>query len=72
MQIFERHFQLNYSVDVRDGFTLVCLMICIWRVNRVPDPVMQTIFETNSYYRTIFKFRKRKKSKLAVACLRPP
>ena len=29
-QIFERHFQLNYSVGVRDGFTLFCLMICIW------------------------------------------
>ena len=26
-QIFERHFQMNYSVGVRDGFTLVCLMI---------------------------------------------
>ena len=26
-QIFERHFQLNYSVPVRDGFTLFCLMI---------------------------------------------
>ena len=40
-QIIERHFQLNYSVRVRDGFTLVCLMICIWRVNHVPDPVMR-------------------------------
>ena len=35
MQIFERHFQLYYSVGVHDGFTLVCLMICIWRVNQV-------------------------------------
>ena len=40
-QIFERHFQMNYSVGVRDGFTLVCSMICIWRVNRVPDPVLR-------------------------------
>ena len=24
-QIFERHFQLNYLVRVRDGFTLFCL-----------------------------------------------
>ena len=31
---------MNYSVGVRDGFTLVCLMICIWRVNHVPDPVL--------------------------------
>ena len=41
MQIFERHFQMNYSVGVRGGFTLVCLMICIWRVNRIPDPVLR-------------------------------
>ena len=40
-QIFERHFQMNYSDGVRNGFTLVCLMICIWRVNRVPDPVLR-------------------------------
>ena len=40
MQIFERHFQLNYSLGVRDGFTLFCLMICIWHANRVPDPVL--------------------------------
>ena len=40
-QIFERHFQLNYSVGVRDGFTLVCLVICIWCVNRVPNPVLR-------------------------------
>ena len=40
-QIFERHFQLNYSVGVRDGFTLYCLMICIWPANRVPDPVLR-------------------------------
>ena len=40
-QIFERHFQLNYSVGVRDGFTLFCLMICIWHANRVPDPVLR-------------------------------
>ena len=44
-QIFERHFQLNYSVSVRDGFTLFCLMICIWHqiwhANRVPDPVLR-------------------------------
>ena len=26
---------MNYSVGVRDG-----LMICIWRVNHVPDPVL--------------------------------
>ena len=32
---------MNFSVGVRDGFTLVCLMICIWRVNRVPDPVLR-------------------------------
>ena len=31
---------MNYSVGLRDGFTLVCLMICIWRVNRVPDLVL--------------------------------
>ena len=29
---------MKYSVGVRDGFTLVCLMICVWRVNRVSDP----------------------------------
>ena len=40
-QIFERHFQMNYSDGVRNGFTLVCLMIRIWRVNRVPDPVLR-------------------------------
>ena len=40
-QIFERHFQLNYSVCVRDGFRLFCLMICISRANRVPDPVLR-------------------------------
>ena len=40
-QIFERHFQLNYSVGVRDGFTLFCIMICIWHANRVPDPVLR-------------------------------
>jgi len=28
-------------VGVRDCFTLICLMICIWRVNRVPDPVLR-------------------------------
>ena len=27
-QIFERHFQMNYSVRIRDGFTLVCLHQC--------------------------------------------
>ena len=32
---------LNYSVGVRDGFTFVCLMICIWRVNHVTDPVLR-------------------------------
>ena len=32
---------MNSSVGVRNGFTLVCLMICIWRVNRVPDPVLR-------------------------------
>ena len=37
-QIFERHFQLNYSVGVRDVFMLFCLIICIWHANRVPDP----------------------------------
>ena len=31
-QIFERPLQLNYSVGVRDVFTLV--MICIWHSNR--------------------------------------
>ena len=41
-QIFERHFQLNYSVGVRDGFTLFCLMICICRANRVTDPVRRS------------------------------
>ena len=40
-QIFERHFQLNYSVGVRDGFTLFCLMIYIWHANRVPNPVLR-------------------------------
>ena len=40
-QIFERHFQLNYPVGVRDGFTLVCVMTCIRRVNRFPDPVLR-------------------------------
>ena len=40
-QIFEGHFQINYSVSVRDGFMLVCLMICIWHVNHVPDPVLR-------------------------------
>ena len=40
LQIFKKHFQMNYSVGVRDGFTLLCLMICIWRVNHVPDPVL--------------------------------
>ena len=40
-QIFERHFQLNYSVSVRDGFTLFCLIICILHANRVPDPVLR-------------------------------
>ena len=39
-QIFERHFQLNYSVGVRDGFTLFCLMICSWRANLVQDAVL--------------------------------
>ena len=39
-QIFERHFQLNYSVGVRDGFTLFCLMICSWRANPVEDAVL--------------------------------
>ena len=38
-QIFKRHFYLNDSVGVRHGFTLFCLMICIWHANRVPDPV---------------------------------
>ena len=32
---------MNYSVGVRDRFTLVCSMICIWRVNRDPDPVLR-------------------------------
>ena len=41
MQIFDRHFQLNYSVGVRDGFTLFCLMICISHANHVPDPVLR-------------------------------
>ena len=27
-QIFERHFQMNYSVRIHDGFTLVCLHQC--------------------------------------------
>jgi len=27
-QIFERHFQMNYSVCIRDGFTLVHLHQC--------------------------------------------
>ena len=40
-QIFERHFQLNYSVGVRDGFTLFCLMSCIWHAKRVLDPVLR-------------------------------
>ena len=40
-QIFERFFQLNYSVGVRDGFTLFCLMICIWHANCFPDPVLR-------------------------------
>ena len=35
LQIFKKNFQMNYSVGVRDG-----LMICIWRVNHVPDPVL--------------------------------
>ena len=35
--IFESHF----FCAVRDCFTLVCLMICIWRINRVPDPVLR-------------------------------
>ena len=35
-QILERHFQLIYSVGLRDGFTLFCLLICIWHANRVP------------------------------------
>jgi len=35
LQIFKKHFQMNYLVGVRDG-----LMICIWRVNHVPDPVL--------------------------------
>ena len=33
-QIFERHVQLNYSVGVRDVFTLFCLMICTWHAKR--------------------------------------
>ena len=32
---------MNYSVGDRDGFTLVCLMICLCRVNRVSDPVLR-------------------------------
>ena len=40
-QIFERHFQLNYSVGVRDGFTFFRSMICISRANSVPDPVLR-------------------------------
>jgi len=40
-QIFEKHFQLNYSVSVRDVFTLFCLMICIWQANLIPDPVLR-------------------------------
>ena len=40
-QIFERHFQLNYSVFVRDVFTLFCSMICILHSNRVPDGVLR-------------------------------
>ena len=39
--IFERHFQLNYSVGVLDSFPLFCLMICIWHANGVPDPVLR-------------------------------
>ena len=41
MQIFERDFQLNYSVGVRDVLMLFCLIICIWHANRVPDPVLR-------------------------------
>ena len=37
----KRHFQMSYSVGVRDGFTSVCLMTCVWRVNRVSDPVLR-------------------------------
>ena len=40
-KISDRQFQINYSVVVRDGFTLVFLMICFWRVNSVPDPVLR-------------------------------
>ena len=40
-QIFEKHFQLNYSVGVGDVFMLFCLIICIWHANRVPDPVLR-------------------------------
>ena len=39
--MFGRHFQLKYPVGIRDGFTLFCLMICIWQANRVPDPVLR-------------------------------
>ena len=35
MQIFERHFQLNYSVGIHDGFTLFCLMICTQTVSLI-------------------------------------
>ena len=35
-----KRFSTELSVGVRDdGFTLFCLMICIWHANRVPDPV---------------------------------
>ena len=40
-QILEKHFQLIYSVGLRDGFTLFCLLICIWHANRVLYPVLR-------------------------------
>ena len=40
-QILERHFQLIYSVGLRDGFMFFCLLICIWHANRVLYPVLR-------------------------------
>ena len=46
---------MNYSVGVRDGFTLVCIMIYIWRVNRVPDPVLRGQ-PCRSWMKNVLKF----------------
>ena len=54
-QIFERHFLLNYSVGVCDGFTLFCLMIFICRANCVPDRVRPAMLFENQE-RLVLKF----------------